>query len=371
MKLTHITMHYCPMMGGQEVYIHSLNNILAKRNIQIDVIQPSRKKATQKPSNVYYLPRPRFISRFINIMCGDSEWFWFNFMLCLNRKKLKSSDILTCHYPFHYPSIKWHQRVIVVSHGMDWTNPVKSLFDKYKKYAAFLCKQNTRNNVTIVANDTHFLRSIGYDIQPGERYFQEIEHNVWFIPNCINTRNFDTRKSTRENIILVPRNIRKSRGIHRAIEAFNLFCKSDSDFEMHIAGEPLRGSYYEFCVQRLKEYGIQNRVHFLGSIDNQKMGMLYNKAKLTLIPTLGFEGTSLSALEAMACGCPVVSTEVGGLKDLPTFKSGAEPEELCKSMRLALDKSNELAAEQYGKVRAVFSLENWARTWCSVLYRQL
>ena len=39
----------------------------------------------------------------------------------------------------------------------------------------------------------------------------------------------------------------------------------------------------------------------------------YHRAFLTYVPTIWSEGTSLSAIEAMCSGCPVISSDVGGL----------------------------------------------------------
>ena len=133
---------------------------------------------------------------------------------------LTQSDIVICHYPFHYPAVRWHQRVIVLSHGVNWRIPPRTIGDKYHAYTARLCKEQ---GAVIVANDTHFLRSVGCNVQPATNYFQEIDRNTWFIPNCVDTTMFKPAAANRENIILVPRNFRWARGIHLAIEVFNLF----------------------------------------------------------------------------------------------------------------------------------------------------
>ena len=46
------------------------------------------------------------------------------------------------------------------------------------------------------------------------------------------------------------------------------------------------------------------------------MASLYQSVDIAVIPTLGSEGTSLSCIEAMSCGLPVIATSVGGLNEL-------------------------------------------------------
>lgn len=359
MNITHVTMHFFPIHGGQEIYIATLNSILRNAGIEVSVIQPSRPKNENKPNYVHYVPRLR-LSR---LMKGI-DWLWFNLMLIKKKSFLEKQDILISHYPFHYPAVRWHKNVIVVSHGLYWSEPPRLIFDKYKKYSAFMAK---KKKVLIVSNDTCFLRSIGIEAKEGEQYFSEISKNVWFIPNCVDTNKFCFKNTQRKNIILVPRNIRKSRGIHLAIEAFRLFSQNNRDFTMKIVGRPLSGEYYDYCSRLIRSYFLENSIHFLGNISNDNLIDIYNEAKITLIPTIDFEGTSLSALESMACKTPVVSTRVGGLLDLPTWKVGKSPEEVSNGLESILSVWKEESEKQYYYTTNTFNLDNWGNAWMFVI----
>ncbi|MCK4550851.1 MAG: glycosyltransferase family 4 protein, partial [Candidatus Aenigmarchaeota archaeon] len=264
-KLTQITMHFFPIYGGQETYINALNNIFEKNGIDISVVQPISLRNKNKPKFVHYVPSLRFPGPLITGIpfLVNMDWFWFNFMLRVKKTFLKKQDILISHYPFHYPTIAWHKNVIVVSHGLDWSEPTKLKFDKYKKYSAMVAKNK---GAKIVANDTSFLRTIGINVKEGTQFFEEIRKNIWFIPNCIDTNKFCFKKGKKEKIILVPRNIRKSRGIHLAIEAFNLFSQKHDDFIIKMVGGPLRGKYYKYCRDLVKQYSLENKVQFTGNI---------------------------------------------------------------------------------------------------------
>lgn len=60
----------------------------------------------------------------------------------------------------------------------------------------------------------------------------------------------------------------------------------------------------------IEELGLEERVHFLGFVSDRELVGLYNRAEVFVMPSL-YEGFGMPALEAMACGCPVVTTRTG------------------------------------------------------------
>ena len=65
-------------------------------------------------------------------------------------------------------------------------------------------------------------------------------------------------------------------------------------------------------LQRLsRELGIEDLVIFLGRVKYEEMPRFYNAADVCVIPSY-YESFGLVALESLACGTPVVATEVGG-----------------------------------------------------------
>ena len=57
---------------------------------------------------------------------------------------------------------------------------------------------------------------------------------------------------------------------------------------------------------------------FLGQVDDEDLVALYRAADLTVLPSVRLEGFGLAALEALACGSPVLATRCGGLPDAVT-----------------------------------------------------
>ena len=74
-------------------------------------------------------------------------------------------------------------------------------------------------------------------------------------------------------------------------------------------------------VKRLKAiaqaFGVLDRVTFAGSVDHEDLPLYYNAADVFAMPSY-HESFGLAALEAMACGVPVVASRVGGLRTFVT-----------------------------------------------------
>lgn len=364
MKIIQVTKFYYPITGGQQTYIHNLHQVFKSSNIESAILQP-HVKGYKNQAHVYFTkPIPltyRFYSKKKNY-----QWYLFNLELLFSKKILKKSDILINHYSFHYPVLRWHPKVIIVSHGVLWSTKLDNSFDKKLNKQDLALRAN--KDVCIVANDTHFLRAIGYDIKVGEAFFKQVAPNVWFIPNCVDTHQFkEDSNIQKEKIVLVPRNIREDRGIHLAIESFHLFHKRFPEYHLKIVGGPLCGKYFEYCYTLVQKYQLQKKVTFEGFMPWDKMLFFYNQADFVLIPTLEKEGTSLSALEAMACGTAVVSTNVAGLADLPTLQAKPEANDIAKKMKELLQNKSQYQEYQKKQVQEVFNLNNWKRAWLEVV----
>lgn len=61
--------------------------------------------------------------------------------------------------------------------------------------------------------------------------------------------------------------------------------------------------------------GVADRVHFAGSIDHDLLPLILSAADVMVLPTVS-EGLANAWVEALACGTPVVTTDVGGAREL-------------------------------------------------------
>jgi glycosyltransferase involved in cell wall biosynthesis len=74
-------------------------------------------------------------------------------------------------------------------------------------------------------------------------------------------------------------------------------------------------SYIDAVRDRIAAHGLQGRVVFTGFLTDDELVCLLNCATLLVLPSL-LEGFGLPAVEAAACGCPVVATSESPLPDL-------------------------------------------------------
>jgi D-inositol-3-phosphate glycosyltransferase len=125
-----------------------------------------------------------------------------------------------------------------------------------------------------------------------------------------------------ERTLLFVGRIEPLKGIDTLIEAIVLL-RDQGEFERHpfclavIGGEPeisQDGMSNEMLrLQELRaKYNLKNLVTFLGKRDQDTLPYYYSAAEAVVVPSQ-YESFGMVALEAMACGTPVVASQIGGL----------------------------------------------------------
>lgn len=100
---------------------------------------------------------------------------------------------------------------------------------------------------------------------------------------------------------------------------------------------------FELCqkaIDILKLKFPEVQLHFLVGITPSEVSLWYNAADVVILTSLS-EGSPNVIKEAMACNCPIVSTDVGDVKEIIAhtegcFITGFDPEEICEKTKLAL-----------------------------------
>lgn len=358
MRIGHVTFGYRPTLGGAETYLVELLRVLEEAGHVQRVYQRS---SGERAANVVPVPTWRGLT--------PGRQFWsLAATLPLRWPSLAREEALVVHYPLYVLPLLWHRRLVGLSHGVTWDDAPGARAARVKKRLARLAFARCH---AFVANDTYFLREMGVDAAPRVGAFTEVAPGRWFIPNCVDTDWFVPTPGRADvsalNAVLVPRNLYRNRGIHLAVAAFPAVLRAFPDTHLLVAGGSGDPGYQQEVEALVANLGLSRRVRFLGSVPWREMRALYTAARLTLIPSLCGEGTSLSALESMACGTPVVATQVGGLPDLPVVTAAPEAEALAAAAISALAARETLADEQQAAVRRDYHLGRWAQAWRRVL----
>jgi glycosyltransferase involved in cell wall biosynthesis len=102
------------------------------------------------------------------------------------------------------------------------------------------------------------------------------------------------------------------KNLDRVVMAFAEIASASSDFDLVIAGKYGWGE--GDCLAH-KAKDLKARVKILGYVEQSDLVGLYNGATAFIYPSL-YEGFGLPILEAMSCGCPVITSSVGAMAEI-------------------------------------------------------
>ncbi|QSS99809.1 glycosyltransferase family 4 protein [Pontibacillus sp. ALD_SL1] len=120
-----------------------------------------------------------------------------------------------------------------------------------------------------------------------------------------------------DKLIFIPRRLTKKNGVIYPAKSLSRIQQSFPKAKIIYAGS---GEEEQAVRDAAKAGGTESDVHFLGDIPHEIMKDYYAMSDITIIPSVHSAGveeaTSISALEAMGSGVPVIASKVGGLKEI-------------------------------------------------------
>jgi len=154
-----------------------------------------------------------------------------------------------------------------------------------------------------------------------------------------------------DRMVLFVGRIEPLKGVDTLIEAMScLQWKEERPVHLAIIGGDPAASPEEMSAEMARlqklcdDLAVGQTVVFLGKRDQDKLSYYYSAAELVVMPS-HYESFGMVALEAMACGTPVIASEVGGLAYLVrdgetgfTIPDG-EPDALCEKISWLLNDS--------------------------------
>jgi len=325
--------------GGISRYFFELMESSSKLGLDFKVFSPFYRNEyldEKNPKN-YLKKKVNTNNRYLNYLLDIGLDFGESFYSLQNKPDLIHRTFYTGRRSFYFNKAPHVLTIYDLIHELfeyyeppyrkGWKNKERSI------YAAdfFLCiSENTKKDLLDI-----------YDLDPDRVFVTKlgVNHNT-FNPFTSNPDKFDSTGIPSKFILFVGwrkwyknfLNLLKAFSlIHSTHQEINLVCYGGGDFDV----DELR---------LIKSFGLSHKIFHISG-DDSLLSDLYSRAELFVYPSM-YEGFGLPPLEAMACGCPVVSSSAGSLneilKDAPIYIENVnEPDSIAKSLEAVLS-SDEL-----------------------------
>ncbi len=257
-----------------------------------------------------------------------------------------------------------------ISHGVWWDGG--NAAEDYICAMFKLCRRALQEAETVVSCDYNFLNVM-------RAAYPLLASKIKVIPNYADPEFFGPPlKVVRDTInILYPRRLDYCRGVDLFLEAGREILAAFPQARLHLAvdrNRPHLNSQLEEWVAG-QEQAQRERI-VCATYSFTEMAVVYRAADIVVIPSRFSEGTSFSCLEAMASGCAVISTDVGGLTNLiiddyngllvqPTVEGLSAALERLLSDSCVLQRLRERAQQ----TAFAFSLQKWQQHWAEILQK--
>lgn len=301
-----------PTFGGSGVVATELGMELAKKGHEIHFItynQPVRLDSLSK--NVHYhevhVPEyPLFLYQPYELALSSK---------IVDMARLHQIELLHVHYAIPHAYAAYmakqilkeegiHIPVVTTLHGTDIT-----LVGSHPVY---------KPAVTFSINKSDAVTAVSEDLKAQTERIFKVKKEIQVVPNFIDLERHESNftdcqralmAKDEERIITHISNFRKVKQIPDVINIFNNIQKEIPSKLMMVGDGPEREPAELLC----KKLGIENKVIFFGN--SNEIDKILCFSDLFLLPSIS-ESFGLAALEAMAFGVPVISTNAGGIPEV-------------------------------------------------------
>jgi len=344
-RVAMLSVHTCPlaMLGGKEtggmnVYVRDLADELSRRGIAVDVFTRS-----QNPHLPHVMHQLGPNGRVIHIPTGPEEPYdknkVFDHLPQFVEGVLQFAEDEDVHYDVihsHYWLSGWAAREL----RKEWGAPIVQMFHTLGKMknsvANGASEYETARRIETETEIVHFAdRLVAATLAEKDqliRLYGADPKTISIVPPGVDLAHFHPmpKHNARQHIgveshdwmVLFVGRIEPLKGVDTLIRAMALLAHECPTWVSRlslaiIGGDPNTNENAE--MERLKamhaDLKLGDLVVFLGAKDQNTLQYYYNAAEAVVMPS-HYESFGLVALEAMACGTPVIASDVGGLSHL-------------------------------------------------------
>jgi len=379
-----LMINHFPLDGsGSGTYTRNIAVHLQKKGHDVCVVMPENTKDFAAIPNVSLIPvyfqhteviegmlpfnfpcfttHPRSVMTFADLDDEQLDMYLSAFENAINRaiKDFKPDIIHGQHiWLLSWLAIKTGIPYVVTAHGTDLMGYKQ--WERFRNYAKETA-EGAKKIITI-SNDNNELVS---------ELFPNCADKAVFMQNGYDTGRFYPEPVSREQIekmfniklkkklVLFVGKLAHFKGVDILIEALRLYEKEyPGEITSIIAGD---GELATSLKKQAADGNLKD-LHFLGHLDSTQLRELYSTADVSLVPSRR-EPFGLVAIEALACGCPVIATNQGGLTDIINDDVGSlvnveDAEDLKNAIRKEIHHPDRA---QRGKNAAKYALDNYAQ----------
>ncbi len=207
---------------------------------------------------------------------------------------------------------------VVTVHDMAFLRYPDFFTPRYRSYLKLFFKQSLRNAKRIITVSSFTASELLW-------YYPEFEEKVRIIHSGISgqfvpllaeeIKSWRVAKGYPKRFLLFAGSCEPRKNLLRLIEAFGQYVVRSGNDDLFLLLAGGKGWLNEGLDKAIAEAGIKKRVVRTGFLPFEELSFLYNAAEGFLFPSL-YEGFGFPPLEAMACGTPVLCSDVASLPEV-------------------------------------------------------